>query len=140
VNDNEEKLQEFNLILKRVNLFQSLINDRFIHKKMEIDRKEGFKITSLSGKAIPLDSLSSSEQHQLILVFELIFELQENKNSLILIDEPELSLHVSWQRRFIGDLEQIISVNRFDVILATHSPQLIGLWKHLEVELGDVEA
>lgn len=55
-----------------------------------------------------------------------------------MIDEPELSLHVAWQKNFIGDLMKIIDLNKFDVILATHSPQLIGRWNNLVVELGDV--
>jgi predicted ATP-dependent endonuclease of OLD family len=71
-----------------------------------------------------------------VLFFELLFETE--KNSLILIDEPEISLHVSWQKKFITDLMDIIDLNQFDVVLATHSPQLIGRWGDLVVELGDV--
>ncbi|ESZ11562.1 hypothetical protein X737_29425 [Mesorhizobium sp. L48C026A00] len=66
----------------------------------------------------------------------MLFEIR--RNSLILIDEPELSLHVAWQKKFIGDLLSIIELNKFDVLLATHSPQLIGRWNDLVVELGDV--
>jgi predicted ATP-binding protein involved in virulence len=86
---------------------------------------------------VPLEKLSSGEQHQLVLFFELLFELKEN--ALILIDEPELSLHVAWQKKFLSDLNRIIELNQFDVILATHSPQLVARWNHLVVELGDVD-
>jgi len=86
---------------------------------------------------VPLEKLSSGEQHQLVLFFELLFELKEN--ALILIDEPELSLHVAWQKKFLSDLNRIIELNQFDVILATHSPQLVSRWSDLVVELGEVD-
>jgi len=137
VRDTTQKLEAFNDLLAKIELFQELIRDRFTGKQISIDRKSGFRIRTRDGRDIPLDRLSSGEQHQLILVFELLFELREN--ALILIDEPELSLHVSWQKKFISDLQRIIKLNNFDVILATHSPQLIGRWKELTTELGDVD-
>ena len=88
------------------------------------------------GRKVPIEALSSGEQHQLVLFFELLFEIKEN--ALILIDEPELSLHVAWQKKFVGDLMKIIDLNQFDVILATHSPQLISRWTDLVVELGNI--
>ena len=47
-------------------------------------------------------------------------------NSLILIDEPELSLHVAWQAQFLKDLETMATLSNFHAILATHSPEIIG--------------
>jgi predicted ATPase len=137
IRDTTQKLEVFDDLRAKIALFQELIRDRFIGKQMSIDRRGGFLIRTKDGRDIPLDRLSSGEQHQLILVFELLFELRAN--ALILIDEPELSLHVSWQKKFISDLQRIIKLNNFDVILATHSPQLIGRWKDLTIELGDVD-
>jgi predicted ATP-binding protein involved in virulence len=86
---------------------------------------------------VPLDRLSSGEQHQLILTFDLLFEVTEN--FLILIDEPELSLHVTWQKSFIESLRRIISLNGFDVLLATHSPAVVARHFNLAIELGPVD-
>jgi predicted ATP-binding protein involved in virulence len=44
----------------------------------------------------------------------------------VLIDEPELSLHVLWQASFIDDLAQMRKVNNLSFLLATHSPTLIN--------------
>jgi predicted ATP-binding protein involved in virulence len=112
-----------------------LIDERFITKDVRITRQNGIEVI-FKDRKIPIERLSSGEQHQLVLFFELLFEIKQN--ALILIDEPELSLHVAWQKKFISDLMKIIELNRFDVILATHSPQLIGRWVDLVVELGDV--
>ena len=42
-----------------------------------------------------------------------------------MIDEPELSMNVVWQRNFLKDLQRIIELRNFDVLIATHSPQII---------------
>jgi predicted ATP-binding protein involved in virulence len=135
IEDNKKKLEVLSEIYERVFLFRELISDRFGSKKIEISNSKGMRI--IYGESeVPLDRLSSGEQHQLVLFFELLFEIKPN--TLILIDEPEISLHVAWQKKFISDLMKIIELNKFDVVLATHSPQLIGSWSHLLVELGDV--
>ncbi|MFN7281013.1 MAG: AAA family ATPase, partial [Acetobacteraceae bacterium] len=138
VEDTKRKLSSLSPILERITLFRKLIEDRFQPKAISISRELGFAVTRV-GKAgrldIPLEKLSSGEQHQLVLFFELLF--QTKPGTLILIDEPELSLHVSWQKKFIPDLLKIIELNKFDVLLATHSPQLIGWWDDIVVDLGE---
>lgn len=135
--DTKQKLDSLSTLLHRIGAFKSLIEQRFNPKTVEVSKADGFRIKNRIGQYVPLDRLSSGEQHQLVLYFELLFELKPN--ALILIDEPELSLHVAWQKKFIGDLQTIIGLNKFDVVLATHSPQLIGRWENLVVDLGDVD-
>lgn len=135
IEDNQKKLDSLSSIYKRVKLFKELMSQRFGTKKVDVSKSGGLKITH-NDNEVPLDRLSSGEQHQLVLFFELLFEIKPN--TLILIDEPEISLHVAWQKKFISDLMKIIDLNKFDVMLATHSPQLIGGWSDLLVELGDV--
>jgi hypothetical protein len=134
--DTFKKLNSLSKLLLRIELFLGLIKERFNTKRIQVSKESGFSISS-RGHPVPLEKLSSGEQHQLVLFFELLFELKEN--ALILIDEPELSLHVAWQKKFVSDLNRIIELNQFDVILATHSPQLVGRWNDLVVELGEVD-
>lgn len=133
--DTEKKLSSLSPLLAKITLFKKLIDQRFSTKDVQISKRSGIEVVAQNGR-ITLDKLSSGEQHQLVLFFELLFEIKDN--SLILIDEPELSLHVAWQKKFIGDMISIITLNKFDVVLATHSPQLISRWEDLVVELGDV--
>ncbi len=133
--DTGRKLSSLSDLLAKIKLFKELIDQQFVTKDVQINRQTGIEV-KFNGRKVPIERLSSGEQHQLVLFFELLFEIKHN--SLILIDEPELSLHVAWQKKFIADLMKIIDLNRFDVILATHSPQLIGRWGDLVVELGDV--
>ncbi|OPX96721.1 MAG: hypothetical protein A4E59_01020 [Syntrophorhabdus sp. PtaB.Bin027] len=85
---------------------------------------------------IPLPRLSSGEQHLFIIYFTLLFRCRTG--SLVLIDEPELSLHIHWQRKFLRNLKQILALNPIDVIIATHSPDIIFDRRDLSVSLrGD---
>jgi predicted ATP-binding protein involved in virulence len=52
-----------------------------------------------------------------------------------LIDEPELSLHVGWQVQFLKDLQDIVKLADLDILMATHSPDIIQDRWDLTVEL-----
>ena len=73
------------------------------------------------------------EQHEIVILFDLLFGTK--KNSLILVDEPELSLHVDWQRAMLKDLHEMAELSDFRALLATHSPQIIGERWDLTIEL-----
>jgi len=92
VNDVEEKLGVFNEITKRIELFIKIINSKFLNKRLSIDKKNGFVFYTKGNEPLELSSLSSGEQHELVLFFELLFNIREN--TLVLIDEPEISLHI----------------------------------------------
>jgi ABC-type glutathione transport system ATPase component len=68
--------------------------------------------------------LSSGEQEEIILLYELLFIAPDE--SLILLDEPETSLHVSWQQMIIEDLHKIAELKQHNYIISTHSPDIIG--------------
>lgn len=68
---------------------------------------------------------SSGEQCLLVLIFGIAGHI--NDGSLILIDEPEISLHPKWQEEFITLLiSSFSSYSRCQFIIATHSPQIIS--------------
>ncbi|EIH0994195.1 AAA family ATPase, partial [Escherichia coli] len=80
---------------------------------------------SHNGDVIDRNLLSSGEQNQIVLLFNLIFDFVSQK--VILIDEPEISLHVAWQQTFLDSLKKIQKINKYEkVIIATHSPQVIS--------------
>ena len=99
-----------------------------------IDTERGFVIRStVTNRELSLQQLSSGEQHELVLIYELLFHV--NENSLILIDEPEISLHVDWQMQFLDDIQKVVGLTPFDVLIATHSPMIINERWDLTVEL-----
>jgi len=136
--DNHKKLAVFDALAEKIDLFQRIINDRFLYKEIRVDKTFGFAFYStLNQKEIPLSALSSGEQHELVLFYQLLFDIQPH--SLILIDEPEISLHVSWQNEFIGDLKEVIKLNPIDILIATHSPSIVGSHWDLTVQLKGVD-
>ncbi len=134
VGDVKKKLEVFDELTDKIDLLVKIINDRFLYKRMSISKKDGFIFKTSDGEDIVLIDLSSGEQHELVLNYELLFKVAPN--SLILIDEPELSLHVIWQQQYLKDLQEIIKLAGFDVLLATHAPDIIHDRWDLTVELG----
>lgn len=126
--DMKAKLAVYDDTYEKLKLFLSIINQRrFSFKTLAINHEQGFIFQNVKGDRLSLEDLSSGEQHELVLLFQLIFKVPEN--SLILLDEPEISLHITWQKEFIKDMQEIIELRGFDLIIATHSPSIInGKW------------
>lgn len=140
INDNRKKLEVFEELTKKLSLLKDIVNERnvFTDKLMVFDPEEGVKFISPRNKReIPIDKLSSGEKNNFILFYELIFEC--GNNSLILVDEPEISLHVAWQTQFIDELNDICGLKNLQGVVATHSPDIVGRNDDFMVDLEDVE-
>jgi len=134
ISDSEEKLSVFDSLVNRIEIFTKILNERrFNFKSIEIDKDKGFVFKTKNDLSLKLTELSSGEQHEVVLLFELLFKAKEN--SLVLIDEPEISLHVVWQKAFLNDIREIINLQKIDVAIATHSPQIINERWDLTVNL-----
>lgn len=134
ISDNEDKLSVFDSLINKIELFVKILNERRFHlKRIEINEEKGFIFKTDNNIILNLTELSSGEQHEVVLLYELLFKAKQN--SLVLIDEPEISLHVVWQKAFLTDIEEIIKLQKLDVIIATHSPQIIKERWDLTVEL-----
>jgi predicted ATP-binding protein involved in virulence len=135
VEDAEKKLGVFDEIANKIDLLKRIINERFLYKEMTISRNDGFVFTNANGATLSPTDLSSGEQHQLVLFYELLFKAAQG--SLVLIDEPEISLHVVWQEQFLRDVQEVTRLNNINVLVATHSPDVIGGFGDLSVELKE---
>lgn len=131
--DTDEKLATFSHLLDRVGLLRRIVNSRFLFNQVRIDREAGFRFETASGQDVGPESLSSGEQHELVLIYDLLFNVEPE--TTVLIDEPEISLHVSWQQRFLDDIVEISRLASLRFIIATHSPQVIHKWWERAVAL-----
>ena len=137
--DMKIKLDSLNSISDRIVLFKNMMANKFgTNKEISISKDNGIIVLQKpSNKNVELRFLSSGEQQELVLLYNLIFKGEKEK--LILIDEPEISLNVSWQREFLDDMKKIVEMNGFSVLIATHSPQIINDNWELVESLGDYE-
>ncbi|MDR3245871.1 MAG: AAA family ATPase [Prevotellaceae bacterium] len=125
LDDSEKKIGVYDDLLSKIELFVNILNEkRFAFKSIVINSSQGFYFQTSNGQKLNLTDLSSGEQQEVVLLYELLFKT--NPNTLILIDEPEISLHVIWQKSFIRDLQKIAKMKQISFFVSTHAPQIIN--------------
>jgi len=124
VRDSERKLSVFDNISSRIQVLLEGLNSKFKNKNIRLSKERGLIAIGPHDLDLALDELSSGEQHEIVLLYELLFKV--TPNTLVLIDEPELSLHMTWQKAFLPELLSISREIGFSSILATHSPFIVG--------------
>ena len=142
--DFDAKYQVYEPLIAKLTLFRKILDRRFrTFKRVEISREYGLRVrdihkdengAEIPGDVIPLEKLSSGEQETLVLYYQLIFETAPG--TMLLIDEPEISLHIAWQRHFIDELKEIVRLNDLRAVVATHSVSIIGRHRDIQVDLG----
>lgn len=116
-----------NLFSKKVEKYIETINSFLIHSGKEVyfEKKEAnFYLRLLKRKKIiDIEFLSSGEIEILNLCTQLFF----NEKKIIIIDEPEKSLHLEWQILFGKIIDTILEYdNDLQIIIATHSPFIVN--------------
>lgn len=119
-----DAISVFDEIYPKLSLFAMILNKRNETTKKIINFKGGELNITCNGEKIPLECLSSGEKNDIIMFYELIFNCKQG--DIVLIDEPEISLHISWQEEYIDRLLEICKMNSLQAIIATHSPNIIN--------------
>ncbi len=99
-------------------------NEFFTDKKVVDSNGNGLLVQTKSGKTHSLKLLSSGERHLVFMLTRLINELR--RGGIVLIDEPDLYLHVSLSAAFVRHIENLVIEQNGQLIIATHSPTV---WK-----------
>ena len=125
-----EKIDFYNTLLSKIRLFYKLVDERgFVNKNMSVTVKDGFRFRANGNGFIDLGLLSSGEQNEVVMLYTLVFTVGDD--SMLLIDEPENSLHVLWQKKFMRTIEEVSAVKNLFVIatkLKGSVNGLINLW------------
>lgn len=129
-----EKYANYGSWTEKLNLFNKLLKTkRFAQKSITFSPQHGFQIISANGDILNESLLSSGEQNEIILLFRLIFEVSDN--SVLLIDEPENSLHVVWRQKFLDDIQEIAKTKNLQVIVSTHSISIVARGQDNAIDL-----
>lgn len=111
-----------------LNRFEASVNKFLDGKKLEIGefshryREDGPLIRFNDESKHPLSVLSSGERHLITLLFCATH--MSDRDGIVLIDEPELSLHIDWQRIILSELQ--IQTGERQVIVCTHASEIAG--------------
>jgi predicted ATPase len=109
-----------NLDLKAVYTIVSFFNQFVIHKKKLIITSTEAFVQLDGGTRHELKDLSSGERH--LLSFLTLFLILGRGRSIFLIDEPEISMSIKWQRQLLPLLQEFSP--HAQIIVATHSPEI----------------
>jgi len=104
-------------------VFKDILNSFFFDKDIQIDEKNNIVLMMDTGVTLPLNDLSAGEKQILIIFYRILF--QTVPGSLVMIDEPEISLHVAWQQRIGTALRDVARLRDLQIVVSTHSPQVI---------------
>lgn len=123
--DGLEKISALDDLSQRIEVFEHLVNSKLVRSEIMV-QPEGLFLNFGKGNFQPPgeNNLSSGERQQIQMAFDLVFK--SRSKCLVLVDEPEISLHVNWQAEILGEFDSLREVNKFQYIVATHSPEIIG--------------
>ena len=129
---NAEAAQQLSLRKKR---FQDIVDDLFSETGKKIVRTENeIRFTQIGEMLVPYQ-LSSGEKQMLAILLTVLVE--DDQPHVLFMDEPEVSLHIEWQKRLI-DLCLELNPN-VQIILTTHSPAVImNGWTDAVTEVSDI--
>jgi len=115
--------------------FQDLVDELFAETGKRIIRTENeIRFTQIGEQLMPYQ-LSSGEKQMLIILLTVLVE--DEQPYVLFMDEPEVSLHIEWQKRLI-DLCLELNPN-VQIILTTHSPAVImNGWMDSVTEVTDI--
>lgn len=119
------------------NIFTKVVRDLFGEMYKKFDEKEFCFLKEGIQTPIQPEKLSSGEKQLLIILLNVL--LQDRKNYILLMDEPEISLHIDWQRSLITNLRRINP--NCQMIITTHSPTIwYQGWLEEVTQIEDIQS
>lgn len=132
---NEDDRNKAALLSMPKRRFQDLADSLFGYTGKTIDRKRNDIAFTQNGELLFPHNLSSGEKQLLLILLTVL--VQDRQPYVLIMDEPEASLHIEWQQKLIGIIRELNP--RVQIILSTHSPALIMEgWLDAVTEVSDI--
>lgn len=119
-------------VFSQINVFTEMLKDFIENKSFTFEA--GKLVVNHDANTIAVPRLSSGEKQLLILFVEAL--LQRQKPFVFLADEPELSLHIEWQRKILPAIKKLNP--NAQVIVATHSPEIAAAYSSSIIDMEDI--
>jgi predicted ATP-dependent endonuclease of OLD family len=139
-------------IFKPIDTYLRILKDFVPEKTFKLDTESSGELTVFCYKTkenettipspapapspLPIKFLSSGEKQLIILLTETL--LQKNAGYIFIADEPELSLHISWQRKILSAIRELNE--NAQIIVATHSPEIAGQWRDNIINMENISS
>lgn len=133
----EGRLEAVEPIYQLTDKFVTLVNNLLRDKTISFKLSQGFNIQNSLGEKLTPAQLSSGEQ-QLLLLFCHVLTARDAP-TIFMIDEPEISLNIKWQRQLVQALLDITSNANIQFIFASHSMELLAQHRNRVVKLASIE-
>jgi predicted ATPase len=137
INGIEARLNALEEIRSVVTTYVESTNSFLTTKSLSFTLQEGAVIRGFRDNLLSPNLLSSGEKQLILLLSNTILVREEA--TIFLIDEPELSLNVKWQRQLIDALLQCATGAHIQYLLASHSIELITQYRHNATRLMSEE-
>jgi energy-coupling factor transporter ATP-binding protein EcfA2 len=116
--------------------FVNTINEFLRDKQVKLNVKDGLNIFIDDEHILPPEKLSSGEKQLLLLLCNTL--TARDKATIFIIDEPEISLNVKWQRNLIRALLDCTKGSQVQFLIATHSIELLSQYRSNVVKFEDL--
>lgn len=133
---NQSEKEKNEITEARQNFFET-IHTFMGNKRFSYDNKTGelsFRIHQEGEQSFSWTNLSSGEKQLLIQFLEVL--LQESKSVIFIADEPEISLHVTWQENLLKAIRDLNE--NAQLIIATHSPDIVADFRDKVLDMQEV--
>jgi predicted ATPase len=135
MNGLKARLDALQRLKEIIEIFVGSVNSFFTNKDVVFTVADGIRIVARNGQLLAPPMLSSGERQILLLFCNVI--TARGQASVFIIDEPEISLNIKWQRRLIDALLLCAKDSAVQFIIATHSVELLAQHKASVVRLVD---
>ena len=137
IDSMKARLDALQDVQNSISVFVEGINAFYMDKSVTFNLQKGLLIRTPNGESLKSTMLSSGERQLLLLFCNMIIARQ--RPSIFIIDEPELSLNVKWQRQLVSSLLAASKGSLMQFVLATHSIELLTRHKEYVVQLSETQ-
>lgn len=120
----DEQIETLSPTLNLIDTYVRTVNSFFDGKSVSFHASVGFELKSRRGERLDPEALSSGERHMLLILSHAVLASESHK--LVIVDEPELSLGLEWQRGLVEGLLRCTDEGDTQFLLASHSIQLMS--------------
>lgn len=130
------EMEDMKQIYAQNDLFINIVNRAFANTQKVVDTEQSKLQFKLDGEILDNNKRLSSGEKQFLIVMLTVL-LQRRVESVLIMDEPEISMHIDWQRELLNNLKRLNP--NCQIILATHSPGVVmDGWEQLVTNISSI--